>query len=175
MLTRFSWADVKDLPKTVLIRLIIVAITELRSSRTISVNKIPITESSLYQPITSVTRVASERAATMGLSDFRLFVDGIGCPRSTSVSKKGFRERSLRLRSRANMRWKASASNTIRSSGVVGDGITGALIPFVTRLEFTSHSPDICWCFKTEQGLLMLKIWEGTRHNLLTSFRRWHS
>ena len=76
MLTWLSCFGLSAFPSMVLILVIIVPIIVLRSSMTTSVNRIPTTESSLYQPITSVTRVANDSAETMSFDALPLLAEG---------------------------------------------------------------------------------------------------
>src|ERR1700722_8559308 len=87
---------------------------EVLSSAAISVNMTPTTQSSEYQPVTSVSRVDADNTDEIFLRIFPLLSDG-RLPRSRSRSTKDFRERSLLFLSREIIRRKASGFKTTRS------------------------------------------------------------
>src|SRR5437763_7342859 len=73
------------------------------SSTLISVNITPTTEWFLYHPVTSVSLVDNDNAERMLLSTRPLLSNGKQFPASSSISNMGFRERSVRFRSRVIM------------------------------------------------------------------------
>jgi hypothetical protein len=104
MLIWLNFSRLKLWRRVSLTRLIIVPTIDSRSSALMSVNMTPTTECSLYQPVTSVSRVDSDKAARMRASTFPVLSEGRQFPASRSISRKGCPERSVRFLSSAIMR-----------------------------------------------------------------------
>src|SRR5271165_246395 len=88
---------------------------EFLSSISSSVNITPAVDWFLYQPITSVSLVGTSSADRILARTFRFFSEVWCPPVSSSISRKGFLERSVRLRSTEIIRLKASSCRISRS------------------------------------------------------------
>src|SRR3954468_15971126 len=124
----------------------------------ISVNSTPTTELFLNQPTTSVARVEA-LSAVITLPNARLVSVGRISPNSSSMSKNGLRDLSVRLRSSDSVRWNDSSFNTTRSdTGVERAVATPAIDPLVGRRDFTSYSPGCKGRVRKRDGLLSFAI-----------------
>src|ERR1700677_212671 len=114
ILTWLTCCALRWLRRVPFTRLVMVAKIELRSSRVISVNIRPTTQSSLYQPVTSVSLIFESRTDKTLASVFRFFSEAGAPPTPSRARRKDFRERCALLLSRENMRRKASSWSVLR-------------------------------------------------------------
>ena len=77
-------------------------------------------------------------------------------PVSSSISRNGFRERSVLLRSMAIIRLKVSSGKTLRSATESFDGSNPGLEPLPERCEFTTSSACAAWSFAVRASDLIL-------------------
>src|SRR5579872_267482 len=99
-----------------LTRVITVVTIEAPSSAVISVNSTPTTLSFWYQPVTSVSRVASLSADNMMSSGSPFFSTGNGDSMAISISRQERWERSARLRSCQTTRRNSCSARALRSA-----------------------------------------------------------
>ena len=116
MLIWLNCSSVRHSRNALLTRRSMVARIDFLRSTAISVNMIPTTELCLYQPVTSVSRVVSERAERTFSSAFPFLALDKNLPASSSMSRNGFPERSARLRSKQTILWKCSSDRMLGAS-----------------------------------------------------------
>src|SRR5271155_1421437 len=123
VVTWLNCREVRWLRRASLTRLITAVTIDVPSSTSaaISVNSTPITLSSLYQPVTSVSRVAAESADNIVCNASRFIPAGNCDSISTSMSTAGFCERSALFLSCQITRRKASCRKALRSATDAGE------------------------------------------------------
>src|ERR1019366_429400 len=113
-----------------------------------SVNITPAVDCFLYQPITSVSLVDASSADRILARTYPFFSEVWGPPVSRSISRNGFVERSVLLRSTEIMRLKASSCRISRSSTDTDfDGREFVLEPLPLRCRVTISSSCSASCF----------------------------
>src|ERR1035437_7830084 len=116
MLTRVNWSRVNSFRSAVLTLLRTTLRIELLSLATRSVNITPTVVRLVYQPITSVSLVDDSRADIILSRTLPLSSEPWWSATSNNVSRKGFWDRSVLLRSLAMVRRNVSPLRTSRAA-----------------------------------------------------------
>src|SRR5579864_1675024 len=182
MLIRLNCCELRLLRKVSLTLVIRVVRMVLRSSAPNSVNMTPTTALFLYQPVTSVSRVDRESAERILSRAFSLWSDRRPSPISRSMSKNGFRERSVRFRSSEIILWKAPSFRMLRSStGTTSAERKSRLAIPPDRRTFTTPSPSPASFFRTQEPMaypeaaLCFAVFGGVQNRELKQTNNWGS
>src|ERR1017187_1432947 len=140
MLTRVNCSGVNSSRSVVLTLPKITLRIELLSLTTRSVKIRPTVVRSLYQPITSVSLVDKSRADIIRSRTLSLSSGPLGLATSNNVSRKGFLERSVLLRSTAMVRLNVSSFRTSRAPDIHPSRGSTGLELFSMRSRVTTDS-----------------------------------